>query len=108
MLPVYSNSKMGSKGDNRLRAACHGGGLTSYRTDTANTFCRPTLPEPWGRIPGKWGTLEHGDFGAMGQKPREMGHIGTWSQAGTGWGDEGPGIEVGGEAEGQRWQCGSC
>ena len=38
MLPVYSNSKMGSKGDNRLRAACHGGGLTSYRTDPANTF----------------------------------------------------------------------
>ena len=53
------------------------GWTAPYRTPPANTSFRPTLPEPWGRIPGFWGTLEHGDFEASFHEARVLGHFGT-------------------------------
>ena len=54
------------------------GRTTPYRTHPANTSGRLPLPDPWGRIPGIWGTLEHGDFGATFHQPRDPGQSGTW------------------------------
>ena len=54
-----------------------------YRTHTANTSFRPTLPEPWGKIPGKWDSQGHGAFGAMSQNPRGKGLVRTWAEGGS-------------------------
>ena len=50
----------------------------SCRRLPSEHFLRPTLSELWGRIPGVWDSLEHGDFRAMFQKPRDLGQVGTW------------------------------
>jgi len=56
-------------------------GKRPYRTWRTGNPCPGRIPRPCSRNPGDWGICHNATGGAMFQKPREMGHSGTWLQA---------------------------